>query len=420
MSNRTINVDHIVLGAGIIGICIAIHLRKLGKSVVLVDKQEPGKETSFGNSGLIQREGVFPYAIPRELKEVYRFIRNRSIDVRYDAKAIVGMSRFFGAYWHHSQAERHALLAEQYSTLIEHCVAEHRALADEAGVRNLIRSTGWIKLFRDPVTAASHRRQADLLNQEYGVNFDYLDRVSLGDLEPALTGLLEGGLHYTDADSVSDPGALVTGYFEYFLRLGGEFVVGDAASLRTEGEFWTIDSGKGKLLGPLTVALGPWAFEIAKKLGYNLNVGIKRGYHMHYVPGSEITLVRPVLDVDNGYMLVPTARGIRLTTGAEFAYFDAPKNMIQLDRAEPIARKLLPLKGRLDSEPWLGRRPCTPDMLPIIGPAPGHRNLWFAFGHAHHGLTLGPITGRVVAEAIVGRPTLVNLAPFRVDRPSIN
>ena len=115
-------------------------------------------------------------------------------------------------------------------------------------------------------------------------------------------------------------------------------------------------------------------------------------------------------------MLSPMARGIRLTTGVELAQCDALATPIQLEAVEPIARNAFPLKARLDPQPWLGRRPCTPDMLPIIGPAKCHKELWFAFGHAHHGFTLGPVTGRLLAEMMLGTKTIVDPAPFRVDR----
>jgi D-amino-acid dehydrogenase len=107
---------------------------------------------------------------------------------------------------------------------------------------------------------------------------------------------------------------------------------------------------------------------------------------------------------------------VRLTTGAEFATRVAPPTPVQLGRAEPIARQVFPLGERLDAEPWLGNRPCTPDMMPIIGPAPRHKNLTFAFGHAHHGLTLAAVTGRMVAEMVTGEAVFVNPEPFRPAR----
>ena len=108
--------------------------------------------------------------------------------------------------------------------------------------------------------------------------------------------------------------------------------------------------------------------------------------------------------------------GIRLTTGAEFARTDAPASPIQLERAEPIARKLLPLADRVDATPWMGVRPCTPDMLPIIGRMPGQEGAWCAFGHAHQGLTLGPTTGRLLAEMMAGKQPFVSPEPYRPSR----
>jgi D-amino-acid dehydrogenase len=137
---------------------------------------------------------------------------------------------------------------------------------------------------------------------------------------------------------------------------------------------------------------------------------------MHYRAADGATLDRPVVDSETGYCLAPMARGIRLTTGAEFARRDAMRTPVQLGRAEPIARALFPLGERLDAEPWMGARPCTPDMLPVIGPAPRHRPLWFAFGHGHQGFTLGAVTGRLIAEMLTGEAPFVDPAPYRADR----
>jgi D-amino-acid dehydrogenase len=108
---------------------------------------------------------------------------------------------------------------------------------------------------------------------------------------------------------------------------------------------------------------------------------------------------------------------VRLTTGAEFADRDAPSTPVQLKGAEAAAREVLPgLGARVEGTPWRGARPCTPDMMPIIGKAPRHEGLWFAFGHAHHGMTLGPATGRLVAEMMTGEAPYIDPAPYRVER----
>ena len=187
-------------------------------------------------------------------------------------------------------------------------------------------------------------------------------------------------------------------------RLGGELASGDAGpsrrprpvgASRPRTDPWTPT--------PPWSPSGPGPTSLTERLGYRLPLAVKRGYHMHYMPEGNAFLNHPTLDADRGYFLAPMATGIRLTTGAEFANRDAPKTPVQLARAEPVARELFPLGERVDPEPWMGYRPCTPDMMPIIGPAPKHKNLWFGFGHAHHGLTLGPVTGRLLAEMITGR-----------------
>jgi len=89
---------------------------------------------------------------------------------------------------------------------------------------------------------------------------------------------------------------------------------------------------------------------------------------------------------------------------------------VQLERAEPLARELLPLGEKVDETSWMGVRPCMPDMLPVIGPVPGQAGLWCAFGHAHQGLTLGPTTGRLLADMMGNEAPFLDPAPYRPDR----
>jgi D-amino-acid dehydrogenase len=164
------------------------------------------------------------------------------------------------------------------------------------------------------------------------------------------------------------------------------------------------------------IALGPWADILTRRLGYRLPLAVKRGYHMHYSTQEGAVLNHWILDAEGGYLLAPMIRGIRLTTGIEFARRDAPQTPAQLGRAEVVARQFFPLGERLDDRPWIGARPCTPDMMPVIGRAPRHTGLWFGFGHAHHGLTLGPVTGRLLAEQITGERPFIDPSPYRPER----
>ena len=409
--------DVIVLGAGIVGISVALHLQARGRSVVLLDRRGAAEETSFGNAGLIQREGVYPYGFPHDFGALLRYGFNRTIDAHYHPSALLDLAPFLWKYWHHSRRERHARIARLYSRLIEHCVTEHDALAEQAGATALLRRRGWMRVFRTERERDKRFEEAAAWRADFGINFSALGKKELQEQEPHLAPMLVGALHWTDPVSVVDPQGLALAYLKLFESRGGRFMQGNAASLREERDGWSLHTVEGPLqAGAAVVALGPWADVVTRALGYDLPLAVKRGYHMHYRAAGKATLNHPVLDTERGYMLAPMQRGIRLTTGAEFALRDAIRTPVQLGRAEPLARELFPLAERLDNEPWMGARPCTPDLMPIIGKAPRHANLWFAFGHAHHGLTLGPVTGRLIGEMMVGETPFIDPAPYRPGR----
>lgn len=406
--------DVVVLGSGIVGVSVAIHLQMRGRSVALIDLKSPGSETSFGNAGLIQREGVYPYAFPREITSLIKYAFNNSPEVRYHPKTILKLAPFLWKYWVNSNAFRHAEIARTYANLIQHSVTEHHFLAVAAESIDLFRSGGWLKVFRSAKKQDIEMNFAEKCKTEFGIQFESLDPHSLFQMEPDLDKTLIGALRYTDSEAVSDPGALVVSYANYFEKLGGHFFFGDALALSNH---WTLQTENGLIKADSAViALGPWSDILCSRLGYRFPMGVKRGYHMHYGLKDNAQLNHPVLDVENGFLLAPMRRGIRLTTGAEFAPRDSQKTPVQLDLVEPIARKLFPITTRLDELPWMGCRPCTPDMLPIIGKAPRHDGLWFAFGHAHHGLTLGPITGRLLAEMMTEGELITDSLPFSATR----
>ena len=409
--------DIVVLGAGIVGICVALHLQKRGRAVALVDRRGAAEETSFGNAGLIQREGVFPYGFPHDFGALLRYGLNRTVDAHYHPSALPRLAPFLWQYWQHSRPARHAEQARRYAKLIEHCVAEHDALAAEAGAESLIVRGGWMRLYRTERERDRRFAEAEGWKMDFGVEHRKLDAKQLQAEEPYLAPVLSGALHWTQPTRTLDPHALGLAYLARFRALGGEFLQGNAATLEADGAGWKLRTARGPLeaLGAV-VALGPWADLLTRSLGYDLPLAVKRGYHMHYRAAGEAKLNHPVLDAERGYFMGPMARGIRLTTGAEFALRDAIRTPVQLGRAEPIARDLFPLAERLDNEPWMGARPCTPDMLPVIGPAPRHKNLWFAFGHAHHGITLGAVTGRLVAEMATGEVPFVDPEPYSAAR----
>jgi D-amino-acid dehydrogenase len=405
----------LVLGAGIVGVCCALHLQAAGQSVILLDRDEPGRGTSHGNAGLIERSSMVPYAFPRQWSRLLRYGLNQQSSMRFSPMFLPRLAPWLLQYWRQSSPANLAEAARAMRPLIERCVEEHDVLVEASGMSGLIRAKGWIEFYRDRDeldVAVADARTYD----QYGLRYDILDAAQLREREPDLKGVV-GGIHWLDPKTVSDPGALVRGYAALFVKRGGVLLQGDAGTLRQQGSEWMADSDEGTVHARnVVIAMGPQSAEVFSRFGYRIPLAIKRGYHMHYAsqPGAELR--HSVIDAQAGFVLAPMARGIRLTTGVEFAASDAPINEIQLRRCETIARTLYPLGERLDAEPWLGRRPCLPDMRPVIGAAPNHEGLWFNFGHAHHGLTLGPVTGRLLAELMTGAPTFTDPAPYSPGR----
>jgi D-amino-acid dehydrogenase len=414
--------DVIVLGGGIVGVSIAVHLQMRGRQTVLLDRQGPGEATSFGNAGLIQREAVYPHLFPRNLGDLLRYAGNRTTDAYYHPSMLPRLMRPFLGYWYHSSPDRYAAIARKYARLIAHCVDDHMALAEAADAQDLLHPGGWTMAHETPASLAAAVAAAEDGRREFGVEYRALDGAALAQEEPHLRDGLAGGLQWTQPVAVIDPHALTLAYTALFERLGGRVRIGDARTLARTGAGWQVTGEGGSEGGTVkaaeaVVALGAWSPVVTKPLGYDPPIFVKRGYHMHYKPDGNAGLNHAVFDVAHGYMLAPMRRGVRLTTGAEFAHRDAKPTPVQLGRVEPWARRLMPGLGvRLDPDPWVGARPCTPDMLPIIGRAPGQPGLWYGFGHGHQGLTLGPTTGRLLAAMMTGDVTFTDPADYRPDR----
>ncbi|CAI8829866.1 MULTISPECIES: NAD(P)/FAD-dependent oxidoreductase [Burkholderia] len=409
--------DVIVLGAGIVGVSSALHLQDRGLRVALVDRRAPGEETSHGNAGLIERSSVVPYAFPRRLGTLLRYARNRSVDLYWDYKALPAYAGWLARFWRESSPQRLAAAARDMLPLVAASVVEHDALLARTDAQPLVHDGGWLEAFRSPALFDAETRAHQQVADAHGLRMSVLDARALREREPGIGDAFCGAFHWQDPKTVSSPGGLTKAYARLFERDGGTFVHGDATTLAQVRDGWQVDTDHGPISArSAVVALGPWSDHVFAPLGYRIPLRAKRGYHMHYLP-TRAPLNVPVCDTEEGFVVAPMEGGrLRLTTGVEIALRDAPPTGVQLARAEPLARDAFGIGERLDPAPWLGMRPCTPDMRPVIGPAPRHRHLWFAFGHCHHGLTLGPASGRLLAEMITGAPTYIDPHPYRPAR----
>ncbi len=408
--------DVIVLGAGIVGASTALHLQRRGRQVSLIDRREPGRETSYGNAGVIEGGTYVPIAFPRDLKSILRFAGNRQPALHFHWTFLPRIAPWLLALMRSSSEEKLRRNGKAMMGLTAHAIDEHRKLLAEAGAEALLRDTGWLHVYRTKEGFERDRLERAMAD-ELGFGYTVMDGGEARELEPHLAPVFDRALLWHDIASVSDPGAVAKAVAGLFTAAGGDLKRDCVRGLAPVEGGWDVVTETGTLRArDVVVSLGPWSMELLRPLGYRFPFAVKRGYHQHYQPSGNATLSRPVLDAAVGYVLAPMERGIRLTTGIEFAAPDAPPTPVQLDHAEPYARELLPLDDRVDAEPWMGRRPCFPDSLPMIGPASKHGNLWLNFGHAHVGLATGPVSGRLLAELVTGEPMVADPAPFSPAR----
>ena len=408
--------DVLVLGAGIVGTSIALHLVKRGLSVALIDRGGVGEGTSYGNTGIIEGNTLFPQAFPSSWTALLRIALKRAPEANYHLSFLPQVAPWLFAFRAASQPARLLETAQAMRPLFAQAVAEHDVLVGEAGAERYVRRTGWLKLYRGDRAFAAQARERELA-ASFGITNVPLDTEAARGLEPSLNAVFRRAVHWPGAVSVSNPLALTRAYAARFAALGGVAANGDARSLHRVHPHWRVDTASGPIdAGDVVVALGPWQPDVLAPLGLKLPLAVKRGYHRHFRPQGNAGLSRPVLDAEVGYCLAPMEQGIRLTTGAEFAARDAAPTPVQFERLLPAARQLFALGEPVEAQPWLGARPCFPDSRPVIGRAPNQRGLWLASGHAHWGLTLGPATGRLIAEMMTGATPFCDPKPYAAER----
>ena len=406
--------DIIVLGAGMVGVATALALQKRGADVTLIDRGAPGRETSYGNAGIIQTEAAEPYAMPRKASELVRIALKQGNEVRWHLDALPGHARALWQYFRYSSRVQHHQISRTYVQLTSRADSDHAPLIAAAGAEALIRRDGFRQAYRDTRTLDEAAADADRLKQEYGVPSAILDSSALARAEPNMLRSLAGALHWTGSWTCTDPGGLVAAYADLFTARGGRFIKGDAMSLAArDGGGWSVTpvaGGERIEAAEAVIALGPWSASLCKRFGLVVPLLGKRGYHRHFhtEAGPNMTLV----DVASSAVMAPMQVGLRITTGAEIARHEAAPDPAQITRAEQAVRELFALGEPVEPAPWLGTRPCMPDMLPVVGAVPQQPGLWAHFGHGHQGFTLGPTTADLLANEIAGEiPVPAALAP---------
>jgi D-amino-acid dehydrogenase len=406
----------IVLGAGMVGVSCALALQKRGLKVTLIDRREPGRETSYGNAGVISRSSIMPLNNPGLWKNLPKYLSNRHAAVRYRLGHLLANPGWILGFLDQARPEKLAPRVAALESLIAPALPLHKRLMTEAGIAWRLRDTGFLELWRTETGRSAAEARRTFL-EDRGVRVEALDRQALSAREPSLNPIFSAALHHKDSASVDWPGAVVEAYAALFAARGGTVLCDEVTSLSKQGDGWRVTAKGAQHDADLAVvALGPWSADLLRPLGLKVPLNVERGYHRHYKPAPGRFLNRPIYDVEASYMLAPMELGLRLTSGVELAHRDAPDDHAQIEQVLPRAREAFPLTEPAEDTTWRGSRPTLPDSLPMIGEAPRNPGLWLAFGNQHIGFSTGPVTGEILAALVCSEAAPADPAPFAPGR----
>ena len=408
-----------IIGAGIVGVASALALAADGCRVTVFDRDEPGAGTSSGHAGGIVTGAVTPTATPGVLRAIPSYILdpNNAAVLRpaYSLKVLPWLLRFIAA----ARPARVAEIAAALQPLVADSMRAHMALADICGAAERIRPAGWLKVYATDAGFSDSALERELMIR-HGVNHRVLDAAEVATLEPALNrAAYVRGVFQPESGFVNFPMGQAQAYFRAALERGGRFIQERVRAVRpldaSRIEVRT-DSARREF-DAIVVAAGAWSKQFASQIGDAVSLDTERGYHISFKVESEPLLARPVCAPDRQFVLSPMHDGVTLVSGDELAGLEAAPDYRRVRALVPSACELLPgLRGAPIQREWMGYRPSTPDSLPVIGRSPRCRNVYYAFGHGHLGLTLSAVTAQLIAGLIGGRAAPFDLAPYRIER----
>lgn len=390
-----------VIGAGIIGCAAANWLLAGGHEVSLYEAEPEGLPASSGNAALIALPEIAPLASPGVLAAVPGWLLDPlgPLAVRWaDLPALMPWLLAFLASATPAH-DRHVRVA--LAGLMRTALADHEAMAVAAGLAPYLRQSGYLSVHAEPRGVAAAAAEAQKVRAVLGFDYEVLDVAAARQRVPQLEGAFAGAVHQPGYWMVSNPLTVLRQY-QAALRQRAAFVAErvEAVVPETNGVALRVESGSTTRFDQVVVAAGVWSRELVRGLGPKLLLETERGYNTTFTD-LDWQLPMPLGFADHGFIATPLVDGLRVGGAVELARPETAPNYRRAAAMRQKMRRFVPALPEGGRE-WMGRRPSTPDSLPVIGRHPGDRRILFAFGHGHLGLTLSAVTGRLIAEMAAG------------------
>jgi D-amino-acid dehydrogenase len=406
----------IVVGAGIVGTCCAVYLKRAGFAVTLIERDAPGEACSFGNAGSIGLTSFAPQSLPSLWRKIPAMMIDRKSALQVRPGQFPRSFPWFMRFLMAGRPRRVAKIIAARKALLNNAMGAFDPILAEAGAQGLIETHGKMFVYESERSyeGGAFDRQ---VRRDGGARIEELSGDEAREHEPALGPRVHRAVFLPDLGHCPNPLRLTQELVEHFVQGGGTLLKETVLTIEdATGAAPRVITETGRHEADLVVlAAGIWSRALAAQLGVKVPLESQRGYHM-MLPESGVSLRYPVISVDRNALITPMELGIRVSGIAEHAGITAPPNYALADLVVEHARAVMPGLVADGGEPWSGHRPSTPDSLPVIGPAPGNGSVLLAYGHGHTGLTMGAITGRLISELAAGQTPGLDLTPYRADR----
>ena len=406
----------VIIGAGVVGAASALALQKDGHDVTIIDREAPCSGASFGNAGAIINGSCAPTAMPGICFDAIKMLSQASspLSIRpsYFHKILPWLMRFI---WQGRSSAAY-LNASYLHALSQHAVVSWRELIEHTELASLFRETGWLKVYQSEKTFASTKVARELLDK-MGTKYEILNAAQIRGLEPNLAPIFNYGIYQKDSLSIIDPQRLIQGMVDLFVNRGGCYKKFAVNTIKINNDKIQMSGADGLLSADqVVIAAGAWSRTLAKQLGDKIPLESERGYHLMLGQSTSSLINRPILNGENSFVLSPMSTGLRMTSQVEFAGLTAPPNYNKIRKLLPLVKQMLPNIDTSEESVWLGFRPSLPDSLPVIGFSKNTKRVLYAFGHQHLGMTLGAITGGIIADMLSNKTPRVPIHPYRPNR----
>ena len=403
-----------VIGAGFVGLSTAWHLMREGHSVTVLDPAGAAGGASFGNAGTFATYACIPVNKPSVFHDIPHFLLDPRSPFRLRLGYLPQLAPWLARFLWHSTAARSVHTSQALAQLLARAQAGYDDMLNRADLAQYVRPRECLYLYSS--TKAFAQSQAELdLRHSLGVAFDVLDRDAVQALEPQLSPLFERGVLFRGSWHLSDPGGFLKTLQAVLQAQGLQVVQSAVTGLRPGPDKVVVAWGQEtQAFDQVALCAGAYSRPLAAQCGDAIPLDTERGYHLLY-PGSSRLISRPVGWAERGFYMTPMERGIRVAGSVELAGLKSDKHPGLLHLLEHSSKRALPGLPAA-TEPWLGFRPTLPDGLPVIGRSSASARVVYAFGHQHIGLTLGAVTGSLVADLVAGRQPALDLAAFAPTR----